>query len=165
MKVCVDVDYRESVVVAACVVFRDWPDATGALERAVRFEAKPAEYESGEFYRREMPYVLTLLRSVEVPIDTVIVDSYVWLDGDRPGFGARLHEALEGRCAIIGVAKRPFRDATNAQALLRGTSKTPLFISAVDVALPDATRAVASMHGPHRLPTLLKRVDRLCREG
>jgi deoxyribonuclease V len=164
MKVCVDVDYRDSVVVAACVGFSDWPDGAAAFERSVRFETPPASYEPGELYRREMPYVVELLAGLEEPFDTIVVDGYVWLDGGRPGFGARLHEALGGSRAIVGVAKRPFRNATDAVPLLRGTSKAPLFVSAIAIDAREAAKSIARMHGGHRLPTLLKRVDRLSRE-
>jgi deoxyribonuclease V len=163
MIVCFDVDYRAHEVVAACVGFHDWPDGHAAFERTKRWPGQAASYEPGAFYRREMPYLLELLAELMDPIGTVVVDGYVWLDGGRPGLGAHLHEALQGASAVVGVAKRPFRDATNACALRRGESALPLFISAVGVDLRDATDAVARMHGPYRLPTLLKRVDRLSR--
>lgn len=164
MKVCVDIDYRQDVIVAAGVGFRDWPDAAPSFEQTARFPAQADVYESGQFYRREMPYVLALVGQLRVPVDTIVIDGSVWLEGGRPGLGARLHEALGGAYAVVGVAKRPFRDAANAVALHRGASKAPLFVSAVGVDLGIAVAGVARMHGPHRLPTLLKRVDRLSRE-
>jgi deoxyribonuclease V len=49
--------------------------------------------------------------------------------------------------------------------VVRGTeAKRPLYVTAAGVGVDQAAAWVRSMHGPHRLPTLLKRVDRLCRE-
>ena len=41
----------------------------------------------------------------------------------------------------------------------------PLLVSAVGMPIEEAVAGVKRMHGPHRVPTLLKRVDRLSREG
>jgi deoxyribonuclease V len=38
-----------------------------------------------------------------------------------------------------------------------------LFITAAGVSLERAADYIKAMHGPFRLPTLLKRVDQLCR--
>jgi deoxyribonuclease V len=38
-------------------------------------------------------------------------------------------------------------------------------VTAVGIDLAEAARRLGEMHGPYRIPTLLKRVDRLCREG
>ena len=54
--------------------------------------------------------------------------------------------------------------ATLAQELRRGTSRSPLYVTAAGMEATEAARHIAEMHGPHRVPTLLKRVDRLCRE-
>jgi deoxyribonuclease V len=162
-KVCLDVDYGALRVLAACVGFADWMDAAAAFERTRDFAGAPAAYESGQFYRRELPYLLELLRSLERPVALVIIDGFVWLDGGRPGLGAHLHAALGGSCPVIGVAKRSFAGAANVIPVLRGESQVPLFISAVGLDLDEAARAVAQMHGNYRVPTLLKRVDQLSR--
>jgi deoxyribonuclease V len=165
LKVCVDVDYREDCVVAAGVGFAEWGDAVAVFETTRRFVAAPADYESGQFYKREMPYLLQLLGGLEHPPALVIIDGFVWLDGGRAGLGAHLAEALVSACPVIGVAKRPFHEAANAAPLLRGTSQVPLFVSAVGVELLQAVSGIAQMHGPHRVPTLLRRVDQLSREA
>jgi hypothetical protein len=38
----------------------------------------PPTYEPGQFYRRELPYVLALLESLESS-PAVVVDGFVWL--------------------------------------------------------------------------------------
>ena len=163
LKVCVDVDYRTTSVVAACVAFEAWAASEPSFEKTLAFEGAPAEYESGQFYRRELPYLLALLESLPASPAVVVIDGFVWLDGGRPGLGAHLSEALGGETPIIGVAKRPFRGATDTAELLRGASQVPLFVSSRGVVLDDAVARIAAMHGPHRIPTLLRRVDQLSR--
>lgn len=50
-------------------------------------------------------------------------------------------------------------------AVVRGASTNPLHVTAADLDPAAAAAHILSMHGPHRLPTLLTRVDRLCREA
>ncbi len=96
------------------------------------------------------------------PLEAIIVDGYAWLAPGRPGLGAKLHEATG--VPVIGVAKTRFRDAP-AVEVLRGRSAKPLYVTAAGMASDDAGRAVASMAGADRTPVLLRRVDRLAREG
>jgi deoxyribonuclease V len=162
MIACLDVDYRDTEGFAAGVVFRDWPDARATEERVVRItDVQP--YEAGQFFRRELPCLLAILRTLP-PVETVIVDGYVWLDGpSKPGLGAHLHQALDGRVAVIGVAKTKFRGADGVCEVTRGTSKRPLFVTAAGMEPEAAAEFVRSMHGKYRIPTLLARVDYLCR--
>ena len=64
---------------------------------------------------------------------------------------------------MIGVAKRSFKDTPEQCELFSGDSTKPLFVTAVGMTLGEAKAHIASMHGEHRIPTLLKRVDQLCR--
>src|SRR5262249_846842 len=110
------------------------------------------------------PYLLEILGRLERVPSTLIVDGYVWLGEGRPGLGAHLHEALAGRAAVIGVAKTRFRGAAGKTAVvLRGHSKLGLFVGAIGMSLDDAAHAIERMAGPHRVPDLLRRVDRLSR--
>jgi deoxyribonuclease V len=63
------------------------------------------------------------------------------------------------------VAKTRFEGATLALPVLRGNSKHPLWVSAAGMGADEAAALVAAMAGGFRLPTLLKRVDRLCRDA
>jgi deoxyribonuclease V len=161
---CVDVDYRDHCVVAAAVELRDWPDATATHEEVLVSRVPPAPYEPGQFYRRELPYLLDLLARLPALPAVIIVDGLVWTAPDTPGLGAHLQRALGGRVAVVGVAKRPFHGNQALVPVLRGASAQPLFVSAVGMEVNEAARGVAAMHGPHRVPTLLKRVDRLARD-
>ena len=81
---------------------------------------------------------------------------FVWL-------GARLWDALEGRVPVIGVAKSRYQGTPVETELLRGASRRPLFITALGMPLDEAKMLINRINGKHRIPTLLKRVDQLCR--
>jgi deoxyribonuclease V len=157
---CVDVDYRANNVVAACVGFDAWTDATAALELVVASDAAAAAYEPGQFYLRELPHVLGVLALAPAP-DVIVVDGYVWLAPERPGLGARLHDAVG--VPVVGVAKNPFVGA-QAIEVARGVSARPLYVTAVGLDAQVAADHVRDMHGEFRIPTLLRRVDQLARE-
>jgi deoxyribonuclease V len=167
---CVDVDYREGTAIAGCLLFEAWTDAQPAREIAVRV-GEAAPYRSGAFYERELPAILTVLERAEVALHAVVVDGYVWLGGVRAGLGAHLYESLDRRVAVVGVAKTAWgglapaesTDARRAIALRRGRSDKPIYVTAVGMDVLLAAALVAEMHGPHRIPTLLKAVDRLVR--
>jgi deoxyribonuclease V len=61
------------------------------------------------------------------------------------------------------VAKRSFLDTPEACEVLRGSSEKPLFVTAVGMPLSDAKQYISVMHGKNRIPSLLKKVDQLCR--
>jgi deoxyribonuclease V len=157
-----DVDYRDDGAGhVALAGFTQWTDARPAIER-VTVVSPVAPYEPGAFYKRELPCLLAALALVAAPT-CVVVDGHVWLRAlDDAGLGARLYEALHGAAPVVGVAKQAFADGV-AQPVLRGASKQPLWVSAVGVDVSEACDHVRAMHGEHRIPTLLRRVDALCR--
>ncbi len=150
---------------AACVLFHRWTDPTEADHRIVLLD-HVAPYEPGAFYRRELPCLLAALGAVGTPVETVVVDGYVHLSADgRPGLGAHLFEALGRSTPVVGVAKTTFTGSSFAEPVLRGTSAKPLYVTAAGVDLATAVRRVREMAGLHRVPDLLKRADRLCRDA
>jgi deoxyribonuclease V len=158
-----DVQYHDDHAIAACVLFANWDDVTPIREWTVRVD-DVAEYIPGQFYKRELPCLLALLSPVLAELTLVIVDGYVWLgDESHPGLGGHLWAALGQKIPVVGVAKTHFVGAAPVADVLRGESKSPVFVSAAGMPLGDAAEAVQSMHGEFRLPTLLKRVDSLCR--
>lgn len=164
MIVCVDVAYADDTAFAAGVFFDGWSAATPSHERVVRVDGIEP-YLPGQFFRRELPPILALVAVAPGPPSTVVIDGYVWLAPDHPGLGAHLFDAVGGSVAVVGVAKTKFGDASAAAPLLRGTSATPLYVTAAGVALDDAVAHVRAMHGAHRIPTLIRRADRLCRDA
>jgi deoxyribonuclease V len=164
MLIAVDVQYAELAVVTAAVGFIDWSDPTSTLESVLRAEVTPEPYASGAFYKRELPFLLEAVALVERlhAVEAVVIDGHVWLREGQPGLGARLHEALGARTAVIGVAKAAFAGGS-AVPVLRGDSSRPLFVTAAGMNAHRAAELVRGMHGPHRVPTLLKRADQLAR--
>lgn len=119
----------------------------------------------GELYRRELPGILAALEQLNHTPSLVIVDGYVSLADGTPGLGAHLFHALDEEVSVIGVAKSPFKGADYARQMYRGGSRRPLYITAAGMSLAHAEGCVRSMHGTHRLPTMLKRADTLSRAG
>ncbi len=163
MIACVDVDYRGAGAIAACVVFSAWGDEQPVEEATVAID-QVQPYEPGQFFRRELPCLVAVLEKIKTPLQVIIIDGYVWLGDERdPGLGAYLYEAMEKRVPVIGVAKTKFIRARAVHEVMRGDSRSPLFVTAVGLTLFEATQRVREMHGEFRIPTMLKRVDQLCR--
>ena len=88
--------------------------------------------------------------------------TWTWACRGR-GLGRHLFEALGGRIRVVGVAKRAFAGGLGIP-VQRGTSQQPLWVTATSD--PDgAAQSVAQMAGEHRIPMLLKAVDRSARVG
>jgi deoxyribonuclease V len=161
----VDVHYTsDGGARAAVVTFPSWEAAAPIEERVITINGV-APYEAGAFYKRELPCILAALALLSKAPRIVLVDAHVWLGPDQPGLGARLLEKHpRGVETVVVVAKTLFAGATAARPVLRGRSQSPLFVDEGGVPV-DAAMRVASMHGDFRVPTLLRRVDRLSREG
>lgn len=161
MIVALDVDYRDTRAVAAGVVAHGWADEKPT--RVIIEHVSPIEdYEPGEFYRRELPCLLRVLGQLQPVPEVIVVDGYAWL-GTKPGLGARLHEALGSKIPVVGVAKTHFHGADGAIEVRRGESARPLYVTAAGMEAKVAADLVRGMHGPFRIPTLLKEVDARCR--
>lgn len=171
-----DAAYSHYASGVSAVIAADWRDSE-PLE-VLTEQGPPAEpYESGRFYKRELPLLLSILSQWKAPLSAVVIDGHVWLDGKgRPGLGARLHEALGGDVPVIGLAKSPLAHrADEAEPtedfgfapipVLRGQSQRPLYVSAVGIERAVAVDLVHRMHGDNRLPTLVKIADRAARNA
>jgi deoxyribonuclease V len=162
MLACIDVQYGEKEgdpAKAAIVAFDSWRSGVPREQHVLQID-HVAPYESGAFYKRELPCILTALNALSAEPQIVIVDGYVWLGEEKPGLGARLYAARQLR-TVVGVAKAHFV-GTNAAEVLRGESKKPLWVSEIGEPV-DAEKRVQEMHGAFRLPTMLRLVDQLCR--
>jgi deoxyribonuclease V len=158
----VDVHYNDvGGATAALVVCGDGALAMVMAEH-VAHVPHVAPYEPGALFKRELPCIGAVL-ALSAPIDLLVVDGYATLDPDgRPGLGAYAADAFN--LPVIGVAKTPFRTATHAIEVIRGTATRPLYVTAAGgIGIDEAARIVAGMAGPHRMPSALARVDRLAR--
>lgn len=164
----VDVDYRGTGARAACVLTDSW-EAGSPRSTGVRDIQAVEPYESGNFYRRELPCIVAVLGLLPSLPETVVIDGYVWLCSlDRPGLGARLYEALGRGTPVVGIAKTAFRGVESCACVvpvLRGASRNPLYVSAAGIEPEVAAHRVRSMAGTHRIPGILRMTDRLCRSG
>ena len=163
--IILDVDYRTDHAVAAWLIASDWKTDLPIAEGVVRV-SDVQDYCPGSFYKRELPPLREALAQCSQSFDMIMIDGYVWLDEQqiKPGLGAHLYHALDQRYPIVGVAKNRFKD-TRAIEIQRGNSQRPLHVTTAGCDAPIAAQFVQAMHGPHRIPTLLKRVDRLCRDA
>lgn len=162
MIAALDAHYDEdaSIGTVAAIVFEHWADAAPLSEYTAECsEVEP--YVPGEFFRRELPCLLAVLKVLREPLSAIVIDGYVNL-GDRPGLGMHLWEVLGRKTPVIGVAKTRFHGA-DAVGINRGRSKAPLYVTAAGTDRLQAAARIKQMHGRFRIPTLLKRVDRLAR--
>ena len=160
MKLAVDAYYTGNKAKVVGVLFENFSDEK-PLKIISKVVGNVAPYESGSFYKRELPCIVSLLQDLDVrDISLIVIDGFVYLDDDgRYGLGGHLYEHLERRVQIVGVAKSPFKGSCKfVREICRGGSKRPLFISAgMDV--DEAARLVKGMSGEFRMPSLLKILD------
>ncbi|MEM1120641.1 MAG: endonuclease V [Bacteroidota bacterium] len=158
-----DTYYFDDKAKTVCLTFEDWSDTApqNIYEETI---IGIAAYESGSFYKRELPCILSLLKNVKTAVNSVeaiIIDGFVVLDDqNKLGLGGYLFHELGATIPIVGVAKSEFHSNNkNVKELFRGTSKKPLFISALGMDLETAFERIKSMSGNFRMPTLLQILD------
>jgi len=162
-KLALDVYYKENKACVAGVLFDDWR-AENSLQVFTKSVEVTADYQPGAFYLRELPCLLSLVLEIPVPISTLVIDGYVHLGStSRPGLGEYLYN--EVKTPVIGVAKKYFKDTPEDWGILRGKSSKPLYVSSMGIDHAVAKCHIKDMSGNHRIPTILKDVDRLCRDS
>jgi deoxyribonuclease V len=166
MLAVVDAAYGDTASAAACVMAAHGEAADVLGEYSHRGGPAP-DYRPGEFYLRELQLLISVLSMLPTKPQIIVIDGYVWLGvEDRKGLGAHLYEALDGQSAVIGIAKTKFHGASYWSAeVRRGASDSPLYVTAAGLPLDEAAATVKKMHGAHRIPTLVGRVDRLARDA
>jgi deoxyinosine 3'endonuclease (endonuclease V) len=160
-----DTYYYDDYANTVCIAFEDWTSENESEIFTEKIDITSG-YESGAFYKRELPCILSLLKKIDLKEeDIIIVDGYVTLDDDgKIGLGGYLYEALDRKYAIIGIAKNEFASPDSQRRnVLRGESKTPLFLTAKGADIDDIIPKVKQMHGGYRIPALLKKLDQLSR--
>ncbi|MCU4536203.1 endonuclease V [Acinetobacter bereziniae] len=161
MILAIDVAYSGTSAQVAGGIFDAW-EATDLFKQYRISLDHIMDYESGQFYKRELPCIQALMAQITEHIDMIIIDGYVHLGNEqKAGLGQYLYEALMLKVPVIGVAKNQFTGTPKDCEILRGQSLQPLYISAVGIELELAKQYVKSMYGKYRIPKLLKDVDRL----
>jgi deoxyribonuclease V len=159
MFVVVDVHYVGTGAVVGCVYGEDPRTAVVLKEWRHPIVGPIAAYEPGAFYKRELPCLMAALALDGV--DLVVIDGHVWLKPAEAGLGYHLFQALGGAVPVLGIAKTSFTEGT-AEEVSRSSTR-PLYVTSVGLPVGAASQLVKEMHGPYRLPTLVKRADTLCR--
>ncbi|WP_347053489.1 endonuclease V [Flavobacterium olei] len=161
-----DTYYFDGKAKTVCLEFEKWNESEN-FKIYSEVINNVEEYIPGEFYKRELPCILSLLKQIDLStVDVIIVDGFVYLHDDKKyGLGGYLYEKLNKQIPIIGVAKTNFASIEiNKKSLLRGESKKPLYITSIGIDLDEAFAKVENMSGEFRFPTLLKELDRLTKE-
>lgn len=162
-----DTYYYENKAKTVCLGFDGWNKEENYKIYSEIIE-NLEEYKSGEFYKRELPCILSLLEKIMLnePIEVIIIDGYVYLDNNQKfGLGGYLYESLNRKIPIIGVAKTNFApNKYNKVELLRGKSKNPLYITSIGIDIENAREHISKMSGDYRIPKLLKELDKLTKE-
>lgn len=162
-----DTYYFDQKAKTICLEFAEWNEDKNFKVHSEIID-NVEEYIPGEFYKRELPCILSLLKQIDLStIDVIVVDGFVYLnDENKYGLGGYLYDKLNKQIPIIGVAKTNFASIEkNKKALYRGESKKPLYITSIGIDLDEAYKKVESMAGEFRFPTLLKELDRLTKEN
>ena len=160
-----DVQYNGDLNgLVACIGIKDWNDTSASYSKT-HFIEQIEPYQSGSFYKRELPCLLEALKDLD-DIEYVVIDGYVWLgEESRNGLGMYLYNALDKAVPIIGVAKNPFPKTPKRCEILRGESQKPLFVTSIGIDLEESKQYIQNMYGRYRIPKILKEVDSLCRRN
>lgn len=161
-----DTYYFDNKAKTVCLEFENWNEDKNFKVHTEIID-NVSEYIPGEFYKRELPCIISLLNQMNLKnIEAIIVDGFVYLDDDKKhGLGGHLYEKLNKEVPIIGVAKTNFASIEkDKKALVRGESAKPLYITSIGIDLEEAFQKVETMAGEFRMPTLLKELDRLTKE-
>jgi deoxyribonuclease V len=162
-----DTYYYEDKAKTVCIRFEGW-DAIIPVNIYSEMLTGIEDYILGEFFRRELPCIVSLLEKIPLnDVEAIVIDGFVFLDDSgKAGLGAQLYNFLNSSIPIIGVAKSNFKTIERLKnILLRGLSDKPLHITSVGIDTDLATEKIKSMNGQYRIPTLLKLLDRLTKES
>lgn len=165
MILAIDAYYYADKAKICGLTFEKWIDTRPSKIHTIELK-HPADYESGNFYKRELPGILKLLDQIDCSgIEYLLIDGYVFLNQGRKGLGRYLYDQIHHKIPVIGIAKSLF--AGNSEYVIpvyRGKSKHPLYISSVGIEAQKAAIFILSMAGPYRIPALLKRLDQETRK-
>ena len=162
-----DTYYFDDEAKTVCLGFENWLAQVPDFELVESIQ-EPGDYESGAFYKRELPCILSILDHINLQKgDILVVDGYVLLsDEGKLGLGGYLYRGIRRKIPRnVGVAKKAFKDnVLHVREVLRGESKNPLYITSLGIDVDTAANAVEAMHGAYRMPDLLRLLDQKTKE-
>ncbi len=162
-----DVHYREDKAVGVIVLFSEWESLDILSYEKIEFTGKYSEYIPGEFYKRELPILISLYERIKnTELEAFIVDGYVFLGKEeKPGLGYYVYQNLGGSIPVIGAAKSRFKEnSENCRELLRGKSAKPMYITSIGISPDEALMKMQKMKGSFRIPDILSKLDRMTKE-
>ena len=164
MILAIDVQYQDNMAFIDGVLFDDWlAEKPITVYKSILYDVE--EYVPGNFFKRELPCILKLLTEHKLTPRCIVVDGYVYLDGQKKaGLGKKLFDSLDNIDEVVGVAKKAFSGIGEEHEIFRGKSKKPLYVTTTGD-LDMAKNKVTNMFGKNRIPTLLKLADQGCRES
>ncbi len=165
MNLAVDVYYKNNYAKAVGVLF-NWGD-TEPKRIIIKKLSKIEDYIPGEFYKRELPCIMEVIKAVDCNVlKTIIVDGHIYIDNEKKyGLGGLLWEEINKKIPVIGVAKKSFySNSETVIEILRGKSVNPLYVSSIGIDLNKSVEKIKNMKGKYRIPTILKTVDKLTKE-
>ena len=165
MKLVMDYQIDGDTARVGAVAFDEWtaPEGTRNFSLAIAHVEKPAK---GELDLRALPWLIQLMEANGLQPEVIVLDGFVHLDAqDTPGLGRRLHDALAGRSAVIGVSKSVFKgsDTPDQFCVFREDETAPLVVTCAGIDLGAAKARVRMMHGRKRMPTLMKLAARIAK--
>lgn len=160
MLLAIDVHYKPTYAKTVGVLF-EWEDENPQrIITDIMSDIEP--YEPGQFYKRELPCILQLLKQADLTsLEAIIVDSHVYVDNNKTfGLGGHLWQALGEKIPVIGVAKKAFHNTEEVSIpIYRGQSQNPLYVSCIGMDEQEALNKVQLLHGAYRIPSILKVLD------
>ncbi|MCK9217947.1 MAG: endonuclease V [Firmicutes bacterium] len=165
MLLALDVYYRKTYAVAVGVIF-DWFDDK-SQKIIIEYIDEVDEYIPGEFYKRELPCIMRVIKQVNIgELEAIIVDGHIYVEKDTYGLGGKLYEQLNQQLPIVGVAKNSFlKNKDTVKEIYRGVSKKPLYVSTVGIDSNTICEKIAKMKGNYRIPILLKELDSITKQS
>lgn len=165
MILAIDIHYKSAYAKAVGVLFSIADEQPQKIITDLIKDVK--DYQSGAFYKRELPCILQLLKQVDLTIiQYIIVDGHVFIDNNKThGLGGYLWEALNQTIPIVGIAKRTFFNTEQViTPIYRGKSSNPLYLSCIGMSFQKALAEINKLHGSYRIPTILKILDQISKE-
>jgi len=127
------------------------------------FVTEIEDYIPGQFYRRELQSVDSIISQIEKgDIEMIVVDGYADSGTEEHALGTYVYEKYN--IPVIGIGKNKYdRCVLENLEVYRGKSKKPLYVTSKGMDNEQAKTLVKKMAGKFRIPYLVKYADNRAR--
>lgn len=166
MVVIIDADYNEETRTGhvAGIVARDiLAEKEEYVLTAIVTEI--ADYISGQFYRRELKSVKSIIEQMKKEeIDLIVIDGYADSGTEEHALGTFVFE--EYNIPVIGIGKNKYNRCVleNLEVYRGKKSQKPLYVTSKGMDNEKAKELVKQMAGENRLPYFVKLADNRARD-